>query len=225
MPNKIGSVENDRDLKTKSKAAYGLNEATLPPIHISEREDAETIRKAQWVAPQALRTTALPTFVDRPLTDRVSVGKVEDKKATRAVLDFPNLAWEAIDAGLRKEQLTNIELSGHIAHAKEHQANIDLLLDLSAELSSHPENVSELTEKAKEKLEALKYRGIDLWKGEDKKITKDRLSELKTLVSTRVEKERSDLSILNIGAIMETLKDISRNNSRLASTISGNTRR
>lgn len=142
-------------------------------------------------------------------------------------LPFPNLAWEAVMAGLAKENLTNQQLQDHIQEAKKNQKDIDLLLDLSTHLVSYKED-TEMPQEMKDVLAELKERGIDLWKSDEKVLSKEKIAELKSLSSSQVDKLRSNLQIVfatkiqtliqNIGAIMESLKDIIRNNSRLIST-------
>lgn len=143
-------------------------------------------------------------------------------------LQFPNLAWEAVVAGLMKEQQTNDKLKEHIDEAQKHQKDIDLLLDLSAELSALKDDQKEMPEKLKDLLGQLKERGIDLWKHENGEISKERISDLKSLSSAQVDKLRSNLQILfttkiqvlvqSIAAILECVKDAIRNYSRLIST-------
>lgn len=146
--------------------------------------------------------------------------KIEKQSAPH----FPNLAWESIKAGLAQEKITNGKLNGHIKDAEKLQKEIDLLLDLSAELTAHPEGAVP-SDKMKALLIDLKQRGIDLWKGEDRTFSKERISELKSLANAQVDRLRSNLQIIfttkiqvliqTIGSIMETLKDIIRNNTKL----------
>lgn len=138
---------------------------------------------------------------------------------------FPNLAWESVKAGLAKEKITNDQLNGHISEAQKLQKDIDILLDLSAELTALKDDVNEMPEKVKTILGQLKERGIDLWKTEGNEISKEKISELKSLTSAQVDKLRSNLQIIfttkiqtlvqSIGAILECVKDIIRNNTKL----------
>jgi hypothetical protein len=149
----------------------------------------------------------------------------------QAVTEFPNLAWEAIKAGLLKEEITNRQLNAHIKEAEKHQKDIDLLLDFNLEMSGHKEDATELSQRANELLDELKARGIDLWKGE-RAYSKEKASTAKDNSGNQVDKARSKLQsivltgiqpkISNIGSIMETLKDILRNSTRLMNTITAN---
>jgi len=149
-----------------------------------------------------------------------------------AILQFPNLALEAVNVGLEKEKHTNAILNGHIAEAQKSQKDIDLLLDLSAELLQHKaadgENI-EMSDKLKDLLKQLQERGIDLWKSEETSLSKEKLSELKTLSSAQVDKLRSSIQLIfttkiqtliqAMGAILECVKDIIRNHNKLISGI------
>lgn len=144
-------------------------------------------------------------------------------------LNFPHLAWESVKAGLKAEGINNEKLNTHIKEAEKHQKDIDLLLDLSAELTGHKDDTKEMSQKMKDLLADLKTRGIDLWKGEGFQINTQKISDLKLLTNAQVEKLRSNLQISlttkiqaliqSIGAILETIKEIIRNNTKLINTI------
>lgn len=145
------------------------------------------------------------------------------KNVALANIDFgPNLAWGALQAGLAKERQTNIEISNHVKDGEKMQKDIDLLLDLNAELIAHKEG-QPAGEPLKKILSELAERHVHLWKGED--LSKEKISELKSLSSAQVDKLRSNLQILfttkiqpaiqAISAILETVKEIIRNDTRL----------
>ena len=215
------------------RRVHGFSPVTSEKVHVNDMkaEEADLIRKT--IAQMPHISTPIPSSTDASLAGRATLGPVDSAVAEaadpaiawEAVSEFPNLAWEAIKAGLVKEQITNAQLNAHIKEAEKHQKDIDLLLDFSAELTGHKDDASDLTERAKELIEELKGRGIDLWKGEDKTITKEKISALKDLSNSHVDKIRSNLQILfttkiqvkiqAIGSIMEALKDIIRNNRKV----------
>lgn len=222
-------------------------------VHIKDLDEdaAHLIRKTQALSSHI--TPPTPHATDRSLVGRATIGEptpptltgIESSLADASVrleeintrltndnpephtFDFPNVAWESVKAGLAKEKITNDQLNAHIKEAEKHQKDIDLLLDFSAELTAHKEGSTEMSEQMKSVLAKLKERGIDLWKSDDKTISKEKLSELKSLSSAQVDKLRSSLQITfttkiqvliqSIGAIMETLKDIIRNNTKVIS--------
>ena len=142
---------------------------------------------------------------------------------------FPNVAWEAVKLGLEKERFVNDQINTHVKEAEKIQKNIDLLLDLQAEMTSLNDDASEMSQKMREILERLKDQGIDLWKSEDSSINTEKISHPKSLTRAQSDKLRSNLQIIFttkiqvliqiIGAIMETLKDIVRNHIRLLTQV------
>ena len=167
---------------------------------------------------------AKPANIPQLLNDLASVKTDLEQMAEEKIDDFPRLAWESVKAGLAQEAKINAQLDRHIEEAQKLQKDIDLLLDFSAELTAHKEGQKELSDKAKSLLAQLKERDIDLWKGEGTP-SKEKISELKSLSSAQVDKIKSNLQIIfttkiqvlitSIGMIMDTLKDIIRQNSKL----------
>lgn len=193
------------------------------------REDEETMRKTAAMADHIPFDG--PCSMDPPLLGRVSLpvlqqieSDLEQAKESleRKPIQLPNLAWEAVKAGLNQEKVVNDKINGYVQEAEKIQKDIDLLLDVSAELTAHKDN-QEMPEKMKTLLAELKERGIDLWKGEGP-LTKDKISELKSLSSAQVDKLRSNLQIIfttkiqvliqTIGSILDIVKDIIRNQNR-----------
>lgn len=232
----------------------------LPPstkIHVNdmEPEEGNLIRKTVAMMPQI--AAPVPHSTDRTLSDRVTIGlpippalaEIESNLQTNLeklheikdqidlenppelhTLDFPNLALEAVKAGLEKERISNNQIDNYIKEAEKHQKDIDLLLDFSAELSGQKED-TEISEKLKDLLAQLKERGIDLWKSEEKNLTREKISELKSMGSAQIDQLRSKLQIVfasklpgliqAVTTIMQTIQEIIRNHSRLITTILG----
>ncbi len=224
-------------------------------VHRDDREDADLIRKTQSAAQTNLTPEAPSTQIITP--DRVTPIKpvplrllplmdlVKETEELKSQLEhveerltgpnppapheagFPNLAFEAVMAGLLKECATNTQLQGHIAKVKETQQDIDLLLDLSAALTAS-KNDQKMSEEVERLLKELEKRGIDLLKGGDTSLNKEKISELKSLAGAQVDKLRSNLQIVfttkiqtliqQLSAIMEAIKDMLRHNSRGIST-------
>lgn len=223
------------------RRVHGFSPVTSDKVHVNDMEAEEAALIKKTIAQMPHISTPIPSSTDASLAGRATLGPVDSAVTVahdpnivlEAVTEFPNLAWEAIKVGLAKEKRTNDELNAHIKDAERHQKDIDLLLDFSAEMTGHKEDSTELSQKAKDLIEELKGRGIDLWRGEDKTINKEKISAMKELSGHQVDKSRSHLQnlvltkiqpkIANIGAIMETLKDIIRNNTKLMNTITGNT--
>lgn len=145
--------------------------------------------------------------VPGPLESSAQLAKVQDI-ALPSITSFPNLAGESVRFGLAKEAWMTEQVNHHLQKTRELQEGIDLLLDLSAELATMPSD-SEMSDRTKNILAQLKERGIDLWKGEGTFLSKEQISELKSLSSARVDKMRSDLQILLATQIQVALQCMS----------------
>ncbi len=220
----IASIDEEMD------GIYGMSAVpTTTQVNANEATDLE--EKTQAVALDAIAQTSHPT--GSSTLKRVVVGEPLSTEERDTLLnDFPQLAWEAIKAGLAKEEIMNRTLNGYIQEAETSQQSIDLLLDLSAALTSMKEEMKEEETQDKMKtvknlLNELKERGIDLKHEAEKPFTKEEIAELKSLSSAQVDKLRSNVQILfttkiqpaiqSISSIMEILKDIIRNNNALIS--------
>lgn len=242
MSSITGLNDEELDNTRRNRAISDPSRVTLSEI---DPREENAIRRTRTLLSHLI--PPIPSSMDAPLTGRATVGPVEriagpqnaaqeahdPNIVLQAVTEHPNLAWEAIKVGLLKEKITNDQLNAHIKEAEKHQKDIDLLLDFNSEMAGFKDDATELSQRAKELLEELKARGIDLWKGEDRTVNKERVSSMKELSSNHIDKSRSKLQnlvltkiqpkIANIGAIMETLKDIIRNNTKLMNTITANT--
>jgi uncharacterized protein YhaN len=187
----------------------------LPPV------SADSVKVDELADAKLIRDTHAQK--DKISQDVFGNSSLEGRVANWNVEEFPHLAWESVKAGLAKEELTNRQINEYIKEAEECQKTIDLLLDFSTELTMMKEDQKEMSEKMRDLMAELKVRGIDL--GDD--FSKEKVSELKTLVNGKIDNMRSQLQILfttkiqtliqQIGTIMEIMKDIIRNNGRLVS--------
>lgn len=220
--NQMDPVEASRITRTQS-AAQRLTHL-LNPFSLNRRSLTGRVASG---APTPISTDDLEEQ-NRTLNASVSkLTKIQTELKSKTT-PFPNIALEAVLAGMEKERITNDQLNQHIATAQKYQQDIDLLLDLSSELVALKDDVNEMPEKVKNLLQRLKEeRGIDLWKGEGP-FTKEKVSEIKSLTSAQVDKLRSNLQIVfttkiqtltqTISSILECIKDIIRNNSKLIGT-------
>jgi len=237
----LGIEEEDRN---RIAGIYGQYHQALDQakLHVNDMppEEGNLIRRT--VSQMSNISTSIPHASDKSLKGRVTLGPVETRTAEQIGLDEsqeevdpellmkaveidPNLAWEAVKLGLAKEQHTNRQLNELIKEAKELQKKIDLLLDFSAELTGQKDDTNELSEKAKTIMADLKKLGVELWKGEDQAINKEKLSELKALSGSHVDKLRSELQVKinteiqpkmqDIASIMSMLQEIIRSHRKL----------
>lgn len=101
--------------------------------------------------------------------------------------EFPHLAWEAIKVGLAQENFMHAKLNRHIDEIQASHGDIALLLDLNAELSGMKEESEEFSEKAREILDRLHARGIDI-RGQN-------IGEIKRQTGSHESRIRSDIQI------------------------------
>ncbi len=234
----IGSIGNDQAIHLKNldpaEAAKieKTQAAAIPTIQGIDHpspSDRSLNGKVTLGAPVPMEIdTPAPMEVD-PILDPAALGLDPEKLeiAWQAVSEFPALAWEAIKAGLAKEKQSNDVLNGYIAQAESHQKIIDLQLEFSAELTALGDK-TDMSPRMKAIVKELKENGVDFKLEETTKITKEKVIELKSLNSSFIDQRRSKLQILfttkiqvviqNIASIMEALKNIVKDNTRLQST-------
>ncbi len=128
---------------------------------------------------------------------------------------------------MQREAIGSLKLKNLTAQVQNQVKAIDLLLDMSQELTSLPDDVEvhELTDKMKEILQNLEVgHGITLFK-EDVKITKEKLAEFKAQIGAKVDKLRTELQTTvsteiqpetqNLQNIMNIVQNIFQNFTRL----------
>lgn len=112
---------------------------------------------------------------------------------------FPNLAAEVLTFGLEKEAITNRQIDEFVAEVEKIQIEIDTLLNESKALSE------QMKGKDGEELDAIKVKKDDLTTQIDNLRSRSQI-----IFTTRVQP-----LIQSIGAIMESLKEIIRQDAKL----------
>jgi hypothetical protein len=153
--------------------------------------------------------------------------ELQDVKDELKKGEFPALALAAVMLGLAKEQHVNAQLKGHVDGINKRQKDMQLLLDLNAQLMPLKEANNELPATAKAILSELKARGIDLWKKEGTSLKKEEVADLRSLSGSKIDQLRSEVQVTlsahmqalvqSIGAILECIKGIIQYNNRLIS--------
>jgi hypothetical protein len=188
--------------------------AAVLPVNTENRIDSSPLASV-------IASTDQPSLSCSSLNGRVTTAP--------QIVDFPNLAWEVVKVGLVKESQTTHKINGHIDEAKSLQETNDLLIKFRTELAALPENWTELPESMKTVLNDLKAKGIDILSGKEFQKTKEAKEEYKFIATSHLDKKRNDLNLLfttkinsaiqAIGTILDCLKDIVRNDSRLRNSI------
>jgi len=132
-------------------------------------------------------TTALPALeTERSLTP---TEETTNTVAKEILHKDPTLA--TIQLGTRFERLSTAKLENMEAKANQTMESIDHLLDLSQELTSVNDAQPALTEKALAALQKLREKGISLI-DERSTVTKEQLITLKSNISLRIDKLRTE---------------------------------
>jgi hypothetical protein len=132
---------------------------------------------------------------------------------------FPDPAKEGIDAGLERTRQLEGQINQHIEAVEAQQKDIDSLLDLSSQLTAHKPG-EPISEKMRALLLHLKEeRKIDLWQGNETHLSKEQISDLKSIASEQVSRLRSNIQITFSTKIQMLLQFISMINDTLKKLI------
>lgn len=145
-----------------------------------------------------------------------------------------NLGQSILNLGLTVEETYNERLLQDAHDAREIQKTIEQLIDLSTQFAVHADGDGEkaVSDKIQEMCNALKQSGIEILQSGEKKISKERMAEIKANISSHTERLKTDLQIKftteiqvkinELHSILECMKTIEKYMSRLHSTIVSN---
>ncbi|MBI3508434.1 MAG: hypothetical protein HY069_02200 [Chlamydiia bacterium] len=188
------------------------------------------------VTTEALEEIEQPSKKQRLETDEITPPPAVADKVSEAVqFSFPSLTPSLMDMIQKSEQLATEKVLSLEAKADLYGKRIDEMMALTAEFNAyHGKDNVEFTDKIKALLQKLKEQGIDLWKDENmKKVSKERITELKALISTQMDKQRTNQSMIlskmnnktnDLMALLESCKMMNREQSRAGSTFTRNQR-
>ena len=154
--------------------------------------------------------------------------------AKPSLFPFPNLAWSVLQVGLKTERRIEDELNHHADQARKMQEKIGDLLELSNQFSAiaGDKKEIEITDKIKTLSEGLKGKGIELLQCNEKKISRERYTELKALIGSQIDNLKTELQkkftteiqvkINELNSILDCLKTLEKYSSRLHQTIIAN---
>ncbi len=175
---------SEADLKTqKTHGRLPLLAPTLADLSLAESLEGR-VTLGTPLSPALLQLSKdLPTY---KAEIEETINRVSETGELPKPFEFPNLAWEAIKAGLEQDDFIYAKLNEHISNIETAHADIALLLNLNAELSG-VEDEEGLSEKAREILEELSDRGID--------IEAESVGEIKQLAGSHESRLRSEIQI------------------------------
>lgn len=137
---------------------------------------------------------------------------------TQTALNQLDIAGETVKLGVRAYEEINATLLGYIQEAKGHQYKVELLLQFNQELKE-----GDISPKLK-----MLAAEIDI-KLEGTKLTKEKVSELKSIASSHMESSKSQINIIfstkisswqqKLTAIMDIVKEIVRTDQRAKDNI------
>lgn len=203
---------------------YGLSDDFSPKDPSLTPEEQDLIGR---VNDQAGKVPDEELSSDHPIPAHLSTGEPTERKAS-------NLALEILHVGLRVEKQKNQELQKHASEAAEIQKTIEKLIDLSGNFAVHMEGNEEtvLSEEIQSMCQDLKEKGIEVLQGDNGKMSRDRMAEVKAHISSHTDRLKTDLQkkftteiqvkINELQSILDCLKTIEKYSSRLNSTIISN---
>lgn len=170
-------------------------------------------------------------FENNPLTfDRITPpsslsARIDDVASHVLPNRTPDLAFAVIQVATKREFFGSEKLKALSAQVKEQLGDIDLLLDLSGELTELPDKDShDIPDKMKNIIAKLECHKIQVWKGGDK-LSKEKISEIKAQISSQVDKLRTALQtkisteiqpeVNNLQSIMNIVQTILQSDARL----------
>lgn len=190
-------------------------------VHVNQlpSDEKEVILETSRVGRGALSSLEDPSDV--------SIDSLRGRVSERGLDVY--LALEAVKLGLLKDGQLTDQLNRQIDEAKEIQRKIDLLLKLQAKI---PAEGGAISPEARDLLARCQEAEIDLPYAGAGELSKEEAARLKAQAESRVTGLRTDLqtkitteiqpTINTQSTIMDILKEIVRQNSRLLSTISHN---
>jgi hypothetical protein len=203
------------------------------PIRLKELGAENPVVKTHGIGPAVIGSTDLPgqsAFLD---ADKISLppyraAAVDDLASEVGVSvpkRWPDFTLGVIKVAAAREAVGSEKLQNLAAQVREQLGDIDLLLDLSSELTSLPDKDShELNGKMRGLIGKLELHKIQVWKG-DGKISKDKLGEFKAQISSQIDKLRTALQTKisteiqpeanNLQAIMNIVQQIIQSDARL----------
>lgn len=189
--------ESEIDKTRKVAAASGALASISNPHSLRSLYDLASLetsggKAAPIGAIDPLSSSAPFEDPSRSLFDLVQSRAASEKEKNSP---FPNLAAEMLKLGQKMEQFQSEEkIQKYDAEGRQHKHNIDLLLQLGTHLQkfSSEQDSHDLTDAMKQLFVDLRGQKIDLFPGIEipASISREELSSLKSLLSSRVDEQK-----------------------------------
>lgn len=223
----IDGIEREKN----QEAVLGTQEK---PVRLTDLPESNAAVKTHAVGPQSIETIPEPR----------SGARIDKEKATPPpanAREIENVAWKAgvvpekkpmpdfafavIKVAMAREAFGTKKLKLLSDQVKEQLGTIDLLLDLSSELTALPDKEShDITDKMKGVIAKLEAQKIQIWSGGGK-IVREKVGEMKAQISSQIDKLRTALQtkisteiqpeVNNLQSIMNIVQQIIRTDARL----------
>jgi len=211
-----------------------LGETSLEAsIRLKDLLPSDAVVRTHLAGPLVIGNTDQPLELDGLANGKITIPPVSamsvGNAASEVGIGTPNrtadFAFAVINIAIAREGYGSEKLKALGAKVKEQLGDIDLLLDLSGELTALPDKDShDITEKMKGLIGKLEAHKIQIWK-DGNKLTKEKLSELKAQISSQIDKLRTALQTTisteiqpeanNLQAIMNIVQQIIQSDARL----------
>ncbi len=213
------SIDGDFDLDGLSGPYQPQGDAPLTP---EEKDQIDRINSQSGKISDDLSS-------DKPIPAHLSAGNATESKSY-------NLAYEVLNIGLQAERRYNDQLQKHAGEAKGIQGTIENLIDLSGKFAVHMDGDNEkaLSDDIHAMCQELKENGIEILQGDEGKMSRDRMAEVKAHISSHTDRLKTDLQkkftteiqvkINELHSILDCLKTIEKYASRLNETCVRNQR-
>jgi len=202
-------------------------------IRLTDLHPSDAAVRTNAAAPRAIDSTDQPREGHRIEEETVSVPPVSAMEVENAASaagigarrNPPDFALGIIKVAVAREAFGSEKLKTLAAQVREQLGDIDLLLDLSTELTALPDKDShEISDKMGKLIAKLEAHKIQVWTG-GKKISKEQLSELKAQTSSQIDKQRTSIQTkisteiqpeaTNLQSIMNIVQQIIQSDARL----------
>ncbi|MBF8262757.1 MAG: hypothetical protein HW387_422 [Parachlamydiales bacterium] len=168
--------------------------------------------------------TNVPDVREPNSTDTQVASPLDIKTNSVAKDTFPNLAWEILQLGLKREHDYHVQLNRHAEEGSNIQGQMRQLIDLNGKLTVGDKEV-ELSDEIISIAHDLEKYGINLLQKSEKKISPDRMNEIKAQIGSHSDRLKTELqnifstkiqvTINDMNSIMESLRMIIKHDDRL----------
>lgn len=157
-----------------------------------------------------------------------------DRSVHDCAMKSYNLCWEFLQLGIKKEELYVRKLFQYSNEAGEIQKAIEQVIQVNGMLPLSDKSTT-LSDDVIQAIQKLEKHSIHLLKENEKKISPERMAEIKTTLGTHLDRLKTELqnkfstkiqvTINEINSLLDTIRSTIKYADRLMATIIGNQRK